>query len=179
MQRWGRGDESWRDAWGPDVAGWREPEGRHEGELVCFDAAYFFTERGEEVRELYQGRADRDAFYGPWSTVGRHLRWNATLEAEAKAAVRNVLGLSTRKMLPRFFTMHIRRGDFLDECLPDWPWFVRSALTTPLLFPADRRCLLPQPASRAVREPPSAPAGAAFLRRLRKRQHLAGRRHDG
>ena len=180
MDRWGRGNESWRGAWGPDVAGWREPEGLHEGELVCFDAAYFFTERGEEIRELYEGRSSQGA-YGPWSTVGRHLHFNPALKAEAEAVARTVLGLPVQARLPRFFTMHIRRGDFLEECLPDWPWCVSSASLELL----DCRALIAgnpfalQFTPRSVREAPPTPAREAVARRPQRSAQLAGSRHDG
>lgn len=138
--RWGRGNESWTTAWGPSVAGWREPEGLNEGELVCMDALYFATERGEEVRNLYEGRPGRGQ-YGPWSTVGRHLFFARPLKAKAEAIVRTVLSLSARAKLPHFFTMHIRRGDFLEECQPEWPWCVQQncGCYDPAMLVANRR----------------------------------------
>lgn len=65
LDAWGRSNESWTDVWGPQVDGWREPEGGKLGEVACFDTLYFVSERGEEIRELYEGRASAHIPKGP------------------------------------------------------------------------------------------------------------------
>lgn len=110
----GKAKGSWKGRWGSEATGWREPEGLEEGSLVCLDNMYFSTERGEEVRDLYEGLAGLD--YGPWAAIGRHLRWHPGLEAAAKDILRTVLDLPERTSLPPIFTMHIRRTDFLPMC---------------------------------------------------------------
>ena len=132
MTTWGHSDMHWTDVWGPSVPGWREPEGRSAGELVCLDSLYFASERGESVMDLYIGGSTGK---GPWAMVGRHLRWHPKLEAQAQDVVRAVLGLAAGTPLPQLLTIHIRRTDFLPACYGE-PWCALSQRATYLGRPS-------------------------------------------
>ena len=53
---WGK-NQTVADVWGDKKDGWVRP-GSGPGEVTCFDMLYFASDRGEEIRESYQGRGD-------------------------------------------------------------------------------------------------------------------------
>jgi hypothetical protein len=124
MDRWEMPDVDWRTVWGSRIAGWREPDSGTNKTIACIDGSYFGSERGEEVREMYLGQQSFVAApFGPWSTVGRHLRWHAGLLAEAEATLRLTLGLThDDPVQSSLATMHIRRGDLIQSCKPKGAW---------------------------------------------------------
>jgi len=124
MDRWKTPNVDWRTVWGNRIAGWREPDTGTNKTIACVDGLYFASERGEEVREMYLGREpDVLAPFGPWSTVGRHLRWHAKLLAGAEATLRVTLGLGYDAPIPSgLATMHVRRGDFVQNSKPKGAW---------------------------------------------------------
>ncbi|KAL7416726.1 hypothetical protein BDY24DRAFT_412220 [Mrakia frigida] len=93
--------------------GWVEPSSK-PGEVTCFDNLYFASDKGDEVREAFEGKDS-----GAWSSVGRHAHWNSDLKRLSVDILREVLQLPPGKLVPKIFTIHIRRTDFLDAC-PDY-----------------------------------------------------------
>ena len=51
---WGK-NQTVADVWGEKKAGWVRP-GAGKGEVTCLDMLYFASDRGEEVRESFEGR---------------------------------------------------------------------------------------------------------------------------
>ncbi|KAG1905317.1 uncharacterized protein F5891DRAFT_1008767 [Suillus fuscotomentosus] len=80
-----------------------------DDQLLCFDFLYFIA-----AQRPWEWEMD----YSPaWRFVGQHMRWNATMEKLADAHARRAMNVPGRlKPVPPYISVHIRHGDFRDQC---------------------------------------------------------------
>ena len=94
-----------------------EAEGQHvvaakpDSQLLCFDQLFFecegWFENGALTKPETDDRVDPGAVL--WQDVGRHLHWNAELDALADEFLTETLGTATAP----FLAVHLRQGDFV------------------------------------------------------------------
>ncbi|KAG8976438.1 hypothetical protein FRC05_003681 [Tulasnella sp. 425] len=86
--------------------------------FLCFDMLYYTS-----VFEPFEWERD----YAPvWRFVGRHLRFHPNMIKLAESYIRKAFGLFEVEPIPKFVSIHARRGDFgnycgdspIEHCLP-------------------------------------------------------------
>ncbi|KAG9017681.1 hypothetical protein FRB90_000271 [Tulasnella sp. 427] len=90
------------------------PSGHHRHELppddqiMCFDNLYYVG-----ASKLFEWEKD----YSPaWRFVGKHARFHPKMVKLAEQYLRKAFGLSDGELIPKFISMHIRHGDFKNDC---------------------------------------------------------------
>ncbi|KAG6330421.1 hypothetical protein ID866_8669 [Astraeus odoratus] len=103
------------------------PEGREEGirraptpspllkeaippddQLLCYDFLYYVS-----ADRPYEWARD----YSPaWRFVGKHMRWNTTLEKLAEGYARHAMNVPENDPTPPYISIHVRHGDFKAHC---------------------------------------------------------------
>ncbi|KAG8976439.1 hypothetical protein FRC05_003682 [Tulasnella sp. 425] len=86
--------------------------------FMCFDMLYYAS-----AFEAWEWERD----YSPaWRFVGRHLRFHPNMVKLAESYIRKAFGLLEVEPIPKFISIHARRGDFgnycgdspIEHCLP-------------------------------------------------------------
>ncbi|KAG2339449.1 hypothetical protein BDR05DRAFT_968039 [Suillus weaverae] len=76
--------------------------------LLCFDFLYYIS-----AHHTWEWELD----YSPaWRFVGQHMRWTASMEMLADAHARRAMNVSLNEPTPPYITIHIRHGDFREQC---------------------------------------------------------------
>ncbi|KAG2112419.1 hypothetical protein DEU56DRAFT_201839 [Suillus clintonianus] len=77
--------------------------------VLCFDFLYYIS-----AHHTWEWELD----YSPaWRFVGQHMRWNATIERIADEHARRAMNVPKDKPTPPYISIHIRHGDFSQECI--------------------------------------------------------------
>lgn len=80
-----------------------------EDKLTCFDFLYYATSGAESFEWNYP--------WSPaWNQVGRHVRFNWWMVERSEGYLRRAFGLDKDQAIPPFIAIHIRHGDFHDNC---------------------------------------------------------------
>lgn len=77
--------------------------------LTCFDTLYYATS-GAEIFEW------RFGWSPAWNKVGRHVLFNEVLVDRSREYLRTAFGLEAGEEIPPFIAIHIRHGDFGQNC---------------------------------------------------------------
>ncbi|KAG8906710.1 hypothetical protein FRB99_006308 [Tulasnella sp. 403] len=76
--------------------------------FMCFDILYYAA-----AHEPYEWERD----YSPaWRFVGRHLRFHPKMVEIAELYLRRMFDLQEDEPIPKFISLHLRRGDFAEYC---------------------------------------------------------------
>ncbi|KAJ7283995.1 hypothetical protein C8J57DRAFT_751130 [Mycena rebaudengoi] len=76
--------------------------------MLCFDNLYYVS-----AFSIYEFEHD----FGPaWRFVGRYMHWTPKIQQLANDYVRQTLDVATDQPLPNYITVHVRHGDFGDQC---------------------------------------------------------------
>ncbi|KAJ3523233.1 hypothetical protein NMY22_g11534 [Coprinellus aureogranulatus] len=77
--------------------------------LTCFDTLYYATS-GADVYEW------RFSFSPAWNSVGQHVLFNREFVERSSEYIRRAFDLEYLEEIPPFIAIHIRHGDFGDNC---------------------------------------------------------------
>ncbi|EJT99004.1 hypothetical protein DACRYDRAFT_70192 [Dacryopinax primogenitus] len=84
-----------------------------DDKLLCFDYLYY-TSLDRNFEWYYDWSPQ-------WRLIGRHMAWAPTLQALSEEYLRRHFGVEAKGEIPKFISVHARRGDFHHSCpADDW-----------------------------------------------------------